>query len=65
MLDIYNSGEPKDELARAGAVSQWRMGDDPLDDATGGTGNVQDQVGTSHGIPYNMEASDCVLDVPV
>ena len=33
-------------------------------DATGGTGNVQDQKGTNHGTPENMEAGDCVLDVP-
>ena len=62
--DIYNGGEPKDERDRAGAVSQYRMGDDPLDDATGTTGNIQDIVGTNHGTPLNTVAGDFVMDVP-
>ncbi len=63
IFDIYNSG-PKDETQRAGAVSQWPMGSDPLDDATGTTGNFEDVVGANNGTPFNTEAGDIVEDVP-
>lgn len=62
---IYNGGCPKDERSRTGAVCQYRMGDDPLDDATGTTGNIEDVIaGLHNGTPLNTEASDIVNDAP-
>tara|TARA_Y100000310_G_scaffold309661_1_gene354007 strand:- start:532 stop:1437 length:906 start_codon:yes stop_codon:yes gene_type:complete len=65
--ELYNTGTPNDLTghSRSGdLIAWWRMGDDPLDDATGGSGNIQDQIGTNHGTPMNTESGDIVSDVP-
>lgn len=65
--EIYNSGDPTDldnHSSVANLVSWWRLGDDPLDDATGGTGTIRDQVSTNHGTPTNTEAADKTADAP-
>ena len=41
----------------------WRNGDDSLDDATGTTGTIRDQIGTNHGTPMGTDPN-FVLDVP-
>jgi hypothetical protein len=61
------TGGPKDLAAQSvdgNLVSWWRMGDDALDDATGGSGNIEDVIGVNNGIPINTEPGDIVLDVP-
>jgi hypothetical protein len=65
--ELYNSGEPFDirtHSAQANIISWWRMGDDDLDDGTGTTGNIQDQIDVNHGTPYNTESGDITADVP-
>ncbi len=62
--EIFNSGAPQNEVRRTDAVSQWRAGDHPADDATGGTGLIVDVVGLSHGSPINTEGGDIVVDAP-
>lgn len=65
--EIYNSGNPDNlstHSASANLLNWWRMGDDPLDDATGGAGNIQDQVGGINGTPVNTDAGDIEADVP-
>ncbi len=67
VTELYNSGSPDNiygHSAIANCLAWWRNGDDPLDDATGGSGNIQDQIGTSHLTPVNTLASAFVLDVP-
>lgn len=60
---LYNAGVPSEPDA-TGLQLWYRMGDDPLDDGTGTTGNIQDQVSTNNGTPINTEAGDIVTDVP-
>jgi hypothetical protein len=60
---VYNGGSAGDLTSLS--PDWWvRFGDDPLDDATATTGNVQDQIGTAHGVPQNTDGDEFVLDVP-
>lgn len=68
-VELYNGGEAADLLlhSRAADLKSWyRNGDDPLDDATGTTGRIVDQINspTLDATPQNTEAGDIVLDVP-
>jgi len=65
--EIYNGGKTSDLLlhsAESNLVSFWTMGDDPLDDATADTGNIQDLKGTNNLTPKNTESGDIVIDAP-
>jgi len=67
ITELYNGGTPFDltqHSAASNLVSWWRMGDDPSDDATGTTGNIEDQIGTNNGVPQNTEGDEFVTDVP-
>lgn len=59
---------PKNLEADAGTVGNlvayWRCGNNPLDNATGGTGVIHDDVGGYNGTPINTEAGDIVTDAP-
>jgi len=56
---LYNLGVPGDPDLTDATVF-YRMGEDPLDDGTGGSGNIQDQIGSAHGTPTNTEGADIV-----
>lgn len=45
----------------ANLVAWYRCGDDPLDNMTGTTGTIRDQVGSNHLTPFNTEAADKIL----
>jgi len=67
--EIYNGGVPISPLSHsrsADLLSWYRMGDDPLDDGTGTTGRIVDQISspTNDGTPINTEAGDIVEDTP-
>lgn len=56
---------PKDLSAGPGTLIFYpRFGNDPLDDATGGTGVIKDRVGGFDGTPQNTVAGDIVTDAP-
>lgn len=62
--EIYNGGTPSNlngHSASNNMVSWWRCGDDSLDDMTGGSGTIRDQIGSHHLTPMNTEAGDKVL----
>ena len=62
-----NSLSPKNFSAASTAgniVGYWRFGNDPLDDATGGTGVIKDRVGGFDGTPMNTESGDIITDAP-
>ena len=62
-----NSLSPKNLLAASTAgniVGYWRCGNDPLDNATGGTGVIKERVGGFDGTPINTEAGDIITDAP-
>ena len=64
---IYNSGVPIDleELSSSTKLVSWlRMGDDPLDDDTDGTGVIKDQVNTNDATPTNTAGDNIEADVP-
>ena len=56
---------PKDLSAGPGTLIFYpRFGNDPLDDATGGTGVIKDRVGGFDGTPMNTESGDIITDAP-
>ena len=61
---MYNSGQPTNPENSEGLLSLYRMGDDPSDDSTAGTGTIRDQVGSNHGTPKNTSGSEIVSDIP-
>lgn len=68
-VELYNGGVAADLSlhSRSADLKSWyRNGDDTLDDATGTTGRLVDQVSSPalDGTPFNTEAGDIVLDVP-
>jgi len=67
VLELNDGGKPanlENHSQYATLSNWWRMGDDPLDDATGGSGTIRDQKGTDHGTPINTDAGDIVANVP-
>jgi len=56
VLNIFNSGLPKDESGIANGVSLFRMGED--DTFSGGNWTVVDAIGSNNGASVNMEESD-------
>lgn len=65
--EIYNSGTPNNlkKISSSGKLVSWlKMGDDPLDDATGGTGVIKDQLALNDAIPANTVGNNIELDVP-
>lgn len=71
VTELYNSGVPidlkldvGDYISAGNLTAYWRMGDDPADDATAGTGTIRDQVGSSHGVPQNTAGDNIVEDTP-
>lgn len=60
---IYNGGTPGNLATHPNAGNRvaWYRADDALDDMTGTTGTIRDQVGSNHLTPVNTEAADKVL----
>ena len=64
---IYNSRVPIDleKLSSSTKLVSWlRMGDDPLDDATSGTGVIKDQLGLNDATPINTSGTNIESDTP-
>lgn len=67
VTELYNSGTPidaNDHSQSANILFYARFGNDPDDDATGGTGVIKDRVGGFDGTPINTESGDIVTDSP-
>lgn len=67
VTELYNLGKPfhlPNHSASANLTFWAKCGDDPLDDATADTGNIQDQIGSNNGIPKNTEGDEIVSDTP-
>lgn len=66
VTDIYNSGTPPNllTLSSSSALVSWWTFNDPDDDATASTGNINDVVGTNDGTPTNTESGDLIVDSP-
>jgi hypothetical protein len=65
--ELYNSGTPLDANTHSAAADlafYARFGNDPDDDATGGTGVIKDRVGGFDGTPIGTVAGDIVTDAP-
>lgn len=58
------SGEVADPASAVAPIADWRMGNNPLDDATGTTGTIRDEVGGYHATPQNTETADIIVDYP-
>ena len=65
--EAYNSGTPidmNDHSRAADIIGYWRMGNDPLDDATATTGVIKDRIGGFDATPVGTVAGDIVTDAP-
>lgn len=59
---VYNSGTPGNLInASIPTPAAWWRWDDALDDMTGTTGTIRDQIGSNHLTPFNTESADKVL----
>lgn len=66
VTEIYNNRIAVDleKLSSLSKLISWlRMGDDPLDDATSGTGLIKDQLGINDAVPFNTDGINIELDV--
>lgn len=59
---VYNGGTPGSLInASIPTPAAWWRWDDALDDMTGTTGTIRDQIGSNHLTPFNTESADKVL----
>lgn len=66
VTNIYSNRKAVDlkKLSSASKLISWlRMGDDPLDDATSGTGIIKDQLALADAIPTDTDGTNIELDV--
>lgn len=63
-LNLKNSAGLLAHSASGNLEAYLRMGNDPMDDATSGTGVIKDRVGGYDGTPQGTVAGDIVTDAP-
>lgn len=58
------SGEVADPASAVAPIADWRMGNNPSDDATGTTGTIYDEVGGYNATPIGTIAGDIITEAP-